>query len=98
MKDKLIPKQRAEENKDDIEAARERQKAEGSESFFDAPLQEDLISEGEEDSKLTEQVLIPKKKFTEVSFISLVVSNTITYKMLHSTNTPRQPSRYRIEN
>jgi hypothetical protein len=68
MKEKLVSKPREEESKKDVEAARERQKAEGSESFFDAPLQEDPIHEEmEEDNKLTEQVVIPKnKKYTEV--------------------------------
>lgn len=71
MKEKIVPKPRGEESKEDVEAAREREKAAGSESFFDTPLEED-IPELEKETKLADQILLPKKKFKEVGFIPVL--------------------------
>jgi len=66
LTDKLTAKPREQDSKEDVEAAREKQKAEGSESLFDVPPTEDLGPE-EEEEKPTEQIVVPKNKFTEVS-------------------------------
>lgn len=73
MQEKLTARPRVQDSKEDLEAARERQKAEGSESLFDTLPTEDLAPEEEE--TLTEQVVIPGKKFTEVGSVSVATTH-----------------------
>jgi large subunit ribosomal protein L22 len=69
----LGPKSRVQETTEEIEAAREQQHAEGSDSLFDAP----LLGKPEVKEK-SEASVAPKKKFTEVCISALSFANSHT--------------------
>lgn len=90
----LTPKPREQETQEEINAAREKQKAEGTESFFDAP----PAVEPSTDEKMVVKSLVPKKKFTEVRVINALATATIDARLLVSTNILLRISRFRTGN
>jgi hypothetical protein len=95
--EKLSPKSRETETAEEIQAARELQQAEGSDSFFDAPSRQEKL-EVKEKAKAKEEFvpMAPKKKFTEVCPHSLFAKSHNT-SLSYSTNTLQQPSKYHTE-
>ncbi|KAF7965817.1 hypothetical protein HWV62_41729 [Athelia sp. TMB] len=69
----LTPKPREQETQAEIDAARQKQKAEGTESFFDTP----AVSETVADDKTVVKPVGPKKKHTEHKY------STANFKISH---------------